>query len=61
MDSTTLWWWFWEICFVVAGGSFALIAAVVAVRGVADLRGMIEILRREKKGRTPDALRRNTY
>jgi hypothetical protein len=54
MDSTNLWWRFWEICFVVAGGSFALIAVVVAVRGVADLRGMIEILRRVKE-KTPNS------
>jgi len=48
MDSASLWWRFWELCFAVAGGSFALIAAVVAVRGLADLRGLIEILRRTK-------------
>jgi hypothetical protein len=32
---------------VVAGGSFAVIAAIVAVRGLADLRRLIEFLRHE--------------
>jgi hypothetical protein len=47
MDSTALWWQFWTFCFVVAGGSFAAIAAVVAWRGFGDLRNLIEILRRK--------------
>jgi len=49
MDSGTAWWRFWEICFVVAGGSFAAIAAIVAVRGFADLRGLIALLKHKQK------------
>jgi hypothetical protein len=44
MDLTSFWWLFWTISFVAAGGSFAVIAMVVAWRGVADLRTLIEIL-----------------
>ena len=44
MTSVDLWWYFWIFCFATAGGSFALIAAVVMVRGVGDLRNMIRIL-----------------
>jgi len=43
-----MWQWFWWACFVVAGGSFAVIAGVVLVRGVNDLREMIGVLEREK-------------
>lgn len=45
----TMWQWFWWICFVVAGSSFAIIAVVVAVLGVRDLREMIGILEQEKR------------
>ncbi len=41
------WWRFWEFCFVVAGGSFAVIAMIVTVRGVVDLRRLIELLRQK--------------
>lgn len=44
MDLTSFWWFFWTVSFVVAGGSFAVIAIVVAWRGLADLRKLIEIL-----------------
>ena len=44
MNSVDFWWYFWIVCFVTAGTSFALIAAVVMVRGVSDLRSMIRIL-----------------
>jgi len=44
MDATELWWRVWTACFVVAGLSFAAIAAVVAVGGVADLRSLIRTL-----------------
>ena len=40
----SLWWWFWVVWFLVAGLSFAVIAAVVMFKGVGDLRTMIEIL-----------------
>ena len=39
---------FWTLNFIVAGGAFALIALVVAVRGVADLRAMLAALRDEQ-------------
>ncbi len=47
--SAGFWWYFWCACFVVAGSSFAFVAAVVLVRGVADLREMIRILEKEKR------------
>lgn len=40
----TFWWWFWVVSFAVAGLSFAAIAVVVTIRGVGDLRTMIELL-----------------
>jgi hypothetical protein len=40
---------FWTLNFIVAGGAFALIALVVAVRGVADLRAMLAALRDEQR------------
>jgi len=39
---------FWTLNFIVAGGAFALIALVVAIRGVADLRAMLAALREEQ-------------
>jgi hypothetical protein len=54
MDSTTtMWWYFWIVAFVVAGGSFAAIAAVVAWKGVADLRWLVRFLvsAKERAGR----------
>jgi hypothetical protein len=39
------WYWFWTVNFVVAGAAFVLIALVVAVRGVGDLRSMFAALR----------------
>lgn len=42
------WHWFWTACFLVAGLSFALIALVVAVRGVGDLRDMFAAIRARK-------------
>jgi hypothetical protein len=44
MDVTELWWRFWTVSFLVAGISFAAIAAVVAVRGLADLKSLIRTL-----------------
>ncbi len=43
------WWYFWSAWFVIAGASFAFIAAVVLVRGLKDLREMIRILERERR------------
>ncbi len=42
------WYYFWMICFVLAGSAFALIAAIVMVRGIADLREMFAGLRAER-------------
>ena len=44
MHSTGLWWAFWTVTFVAASLGFALIALVVAVRGVADLKSLIRAL-----------------
>ncbi len=44
MTSADFWWYFWIFGFITAGTSFALIAVVVMVRGVADLKSMIRIL-----------------
>jgi len=49
MNAATLWWDFWQLSFAIAGGSFAIIAAVVAVRGFADLRSLIRFLEHEKE------------
>ena len=45
------WATFWTLNFIVAGGAFALIAVVVAFRGVADLRAMLAALKAEQSGR----------
>jgi hypothetical protein len=45
------WAGFWTINFIIAGGAFALIALVVGIRGVADLRAMLKALRDEQAGR----------
>ena len=39
------WYWFWMINFAVAGTAFVVIAAIVTVRGVRDLREMFARLR----------------
>ena len=44
MNSTRFWWSFWTVTFTAAGLGFALIALVVAVRGVADLKSLIRAL-----------------
>lgn len=41
------WYYFWMASFFLAGGAFAVIAAIVLVRGLADLRQMLAGLRRE--------------
>ena len=48
MSAGDLWFYFWTLSFVVAGASFAFIAAIVLVRGVGDLRDMIEFLSRHR-------------
>lgn len=42
-----LWFYFWTANSIVAGLAFALIALVVALRGMGDLRAMFAALRRE--------------
>lgn len=49
MTAAAFWWYFWCAWFVLAGSSFALIAAVVLVRGIADLREMIRILEQRNR------------
>jgi hypothetical protein len=44
MNATDFWWDFWTVSFVAAGLGFAIIAVVVAVRGVADLKSLIRAL-----------------
>ncbi|HZT28569.1 MAG TPA: hypothetical protein VFA33_01705 [Bryobacteraceae bacterium] len=44
MTSADFWWYFWLVWFAAAGCSFAVIAAVVLVRGAGDLRSMIRVL-----------------
>jgi hypothetical protein len=39
------WYWFWMINFAVATTTFAVIAAIVLVRGIQDLRHMFARLR----------------
>jgi hypothetical protein len=48
MDRMGFWADFWTVNFIVAGSAFVLIAAVVAVRGVADLRAMLAALREKR-------------
>jgi hypothetical protein len=43
------WYYFWMANFVIAGTAFAVIAIVVAIRGVRDLREMFANLRAEAK------------
>jgi hypothetical protein len=43
------WYFFWMANFVIAGTAFAVIAIVVAIRGVKDLREMFANLRAEAK------------
>ncbi len=41
----TYWYYFWLANFLVAGSAFAIIAAIVMVRGTRDLREMFTSLR----------------
>jgi hypothetical protein len=40
--------WFWTANFVVAGGAFAGIALIVAIRGLGDLRAMLAALQSDR-------------
>ena len=40
------WYYFWTLNFIVAGSAFAVIAVIVTVRGIADLREMFATLSR---------------
>ena len=44
----TAWYYFWMACFFLAGSAFAVIAAIVLVRGIDDLRQMLAGLRAER-------------
>jgi hypothetical protein len=39
------WYYFWVLNFVVAGSAFFIIAVIVTIRGVGDLRQMFSRLR----------------
>ena len=43
------WQVFWQLNLIISGAAFAVITAIVAVRGFADLRAMISSLSRQKK------------
>ena len=43
------WYYFWMGCFAIAGSAFAIIAAIVMVRGIGDLRQMFTGLRSEQR------------
>ena len=43
------WYYFWMANFVLAGSAFAVIAAIVLVRGLRDLREMFSSLAAEKR------------
>ena len=45
------WELFWELNLIVSGTAFAVITAIVAVRGLADLKSMFASLSRQKKER----------
>ena len=47
------WYIFWTLCLLVAGASFALITAIVTLRGVLDLTRLLAELR--KQGKAADA------
>ena len=42
-----LWLWFWTICLLVAGSSFAFITLVVTIKGFKDLRQWFRELTRQ--------------
>jgi hypothetical protein len=44
------WYYFWVFNFVVAGSAFFIIAVIVTIRGVGDLREMLKRLRVAARG-----------
>ncbi len=44
-----LWYYFWVANFVVAGSAFLVIALIVTVHGIGDLRQMFASLREERE------------
>jgi len=46
----TYWYYFWVVNFVLAGSAFAIIALVVLVHGIGDLREMLARLKRHDGG-----------
>jgi hypothetical protein len=49
VDGMNGWYDFWVANFIVAGSAFAVIAGIVLVRGIMDLRQMLAELRRTHK------------
>ena len=48
------WYYFWLICFTLAGSAFAVIALIVLVGGIKDLRHMFaRLTRHADSGETP--------
>ena len=42
------WFYFWTASFIVSGGAFVVIALIVLVRGIQDLRVMFRNLRHDR-------------
>lgn len=42
-----IWEIFWTVCLVVAGSAFAVITAIVIIKGIPDLGEMLRQLRRQ--------------
>lgn len=49
MPVIAVWYVVWMTCFFVAGSAFAVIAAIVTVRGIGDLRQMLRDLRANRR------------
>ncbi len=45
------WYIFWMVTFAIAGSAFAVIAVIVCIRGLQDLRQMFANLRAESQRR----------
>jgi hypothetical protein len=49
-----IWYYFWTLNFIVAGSAFCIIAIIVSIRGLKDLRKMFASLRQHAiKGSPP--------
>lgn len=47
------WFYFWTASFIVSGGAFVIIALIVLVRGIQDLRVMFRNLRHNSEAPGP--------